>query len=359
MWGRGQKMTCPRRVDCRPRRRGDARRPPLGGGTYQGGDACLGGGRFAESSESIRAAVTCALTAPAVVVCVAVAFGSDGTPTDETRGGLIAFYSERDGDSEILMMKDDGSGVQQLTSNRCADDAPALSPDGCFVAFVSERTGNAEIFVLDLADLSVRQLTETPGMESHPDWSPDGTMIAFARYSPGSWSDGDLFVMSCNGDDERQLTMHAGDDRRPVWFADGTRLLFSSNRDGNYEIYEIAIDGSGLRRITNTAMHELFRRPSPDRTQIVYTVGDIVLRRFAVHVMNGDGSDDRTLTEGIHVSGEDPIWTGDGSSIVFQSDRTGNFEIFIMNADGTEQTNLTHMPSGEYWPTWAPAPIND
>ena len=307
----------------------------------------------------MRAIIMCTLTAMTLVACVAAVFGNDGTETDESRGGLIAFYSERDGDSEILIMNDDGSGVRQLTDNHCADDVPSLSPDGCHLAFVSERTGNAEIFVLDLADLSVRQLTETPGMESHPEWSPDGTMIAFARYSPGSWSDGDLFVMSLSGDGERQLTTHVGDDMRPAWFADSTRLLFSSNRDGNYEIYEIAIDGSALRRITNTPKHELFPRPSPDGKQIVYTLGDFVLRRFAVHVMNVDGSDDRMLTQGSHVSGEDPVWADGGSSIVFQSDRTGNFEIFIMNADGSDQTNLTQMPSGEYWPTWAPVPPNE
>ncbi|MBN1858113.1 PD40 domain-containing protein [Candidatus Bipolaricaulota bacterium] len=148
-----------------------------------------------------------------------------------------------------------------------------------------------------------------------------------------------------------QLTTHVANDMRPAWFPDGTGLLFSSDRDGNHEIYEIRVDGTGLTRLTSTPLHELFPRLSPDGTSIVYTLGDFVGRRFEVHVMSVDRLHDQALTSGTHVSGEDPVWTGDGEKIVFQSDRTGNFEIFIMNADGSEQTNLTEMQSGEYWPS--------
>ncbi|MBN1859111.1 PD40 domain-containing protein [Candidatus Bipolaricaulota bacterium] len=315
--------------------------------------------RIAKAWNTRRLSVPWVIASASLILCFAAIAGGMDTEPDENRGGLVAFYSERDGDSEILIMNVDGSGIRQLTDNDCADDVPALSPDGRFLAFASERTGNAEIFVIDLVDLSVRQLTNTLEAETHPDWSPDGTMLAFARYSPGTWSDGDLFLMDVGGHSERQLTSHPGDDMRPAWFADGMKLLFSSNRDGNYEIYEIAASGASLRRVTNTPLHELFPRPSPDGTKIVYTLGDFVRRRFSVHVMNLDGSDDQALTEGGHVSGEDPMWAGDGSRILFQSDRTGNFEIFMMNSDGSDQTNLTNLPSGEYWPTWSPSLLGD
>jgi TolB protein len=286
-----------------------------------------------------------------------VAGTGESTEPDVRGGGLIAFYSERDGDAEILIMNLDGSDLRQLTDNNCTDNVPALSPDGRFLAFGSDRTGDQNLFVMDIADLSVRQLTDTSQIETHPEWSPDGTQLAFARFSPdGSWSDGDIYVIDLESGLERQLTDHPNCDMRPAWFADGSKLLFSSDRDGNFEIYELAVDGTGLHRLTDTALAELFPRPSPDGTRIVYTLGDFTRRRFSVHVMDADGSNDRVLTSGYRVSGEDPVWADGGQVIIFQSDRTGNFEIFSMNADGSEQTNLTRMPSGEYWPTWANAP---
>jgi Tol biopolymer transport system component len=294
-----------------------------------------------------------ALLVAAAALGLAVGAQDGGSTLDGRGGGLIAFYSNRDGDSEIFVMNADGSGLTQLTHNTCTDNVPALSPDGRFVAFGSDRTGNQELFIMDLADGSARQVTHAPTVDTHPDWSPDGSQLAFARFSPGSWDDGKLFLLDVQSGEERQLTNHPGGDMRPAWSADGESLLFSSNRDGNYEIYSIATDGTGVRRLTDTALDELFPRPSPDGREIVYTLGDFANRRFAVHVMDAEGTNDRALTAGRGVSGEDPVWADRGEQIIFQTDRTGNFEIFVMNSDGSEQTNLTRMPSGEYWPSWS------
>jgi Tol biopolymer transport system component len=304
---------------------------------------------------SVRRFVLGTILAATLATLSLLLVADEAVPLDGRGGGLIAFYSQRDGDSEILIMNADGTGLRQLTDNACSDDAPSLSPDGTRIAFVSERTGNPEIFVMDLADGSIRQLTDTPDFESHPEWSPDGARIACTRYSGNSWTHGDLFVIGADGQGERRLTSDPADDMRPAWFADGSRLLFSSNRDGNYEIYQIGVDGTGLRRVTDTPLHELFPRPSPDGTKIVYTLGDFGRRQFAVHVMDSDAANDQVLTiAGSHVSGEDAVWADEGERILFQTDRTGNFEIFAMNADGSEQVNLTNLRSGEYWPTWAP-----
>jgi Tol biopolymer transport system component len=179
--------------------------------------------------------------------------GAEESTSLDVRGGIVAFYSNRDGDTEIFIMNADVSGLRQLTDNDCSDDVPALPPDGRFIAFASDRKGNPELFVMDLAGLSVRQLTETFMVETHPDWSPDGTQLAFVRFASGTGSDGDIFLIDVQTGVERRVTTHPANDMRPAWFADGARLLFSSNRDGDYEIYEMAIDGTGLRRLTNTA----------------------------------------------------------------------------------------------------------
>ena len=68
--------------------------------------------------------------------------------------------------------------------------------------------------------------------------------------------------------------------------------------------------------------------------------------------MNADGSNDIALASTGRVN-EDAIWSPDDSKIVFQTNRTGNYEIFIMNADGSEQVNLTNSSVDDYWPSWA------
>jgi Tol biopolymer transport system component len=72
-----------------------------------------------------------------------------------------------------------------------------------------------------------------------------------------------------------------------------------------------------------------------------------------IYIMNADGSDQMRLTEN-SVSDLLPSWSPDGSKIVFDSDRDGNREIYIMNADGSGQTRLTNDPAVEYAPTWSP-----
>jgi TolB protein len=69
--------------------------------------------------------------------------------------------------------------------------------------------------------------------------------------------------------------------------------------------------------------------------------------------MNADGSNDYPLP-GIGQINEDPAWSPDGTKIVFQSNRDGNWEIYVMDADGSNQQRLTINPAGDYWPSWGP-----
>jgi TolB protein len=70
--------------------------------------------------------------------------------------------------------------------------------------------------------------------------------------------------------------------------------------------------------------------------------------------MNADGSDVTRLTDDPAFDG-DPTWTPDGTGIVFISDRTGNFDIYVMNADGSDEVNLTNHPADDEYPDVHPA----
>ncbi|MFC1562342.1 TolB family protein, partial [candidate division KSB1 bacterium] len=72
-----------------------------------------------------------------------------------------------------------------------------------------------------------------------------------------------------------------------------------------------------------------------------------------IFVMNADGSNQTNLTNNSDYDGN-PSWSPDGSKIAFDSDRNGKWEIYIMNSDGTNQTRLTNNPSENGFPAWSP-----
>src|ERR1700752_3279989 len=92
--------------------------------------------------------------------------------------GKIAFESKRDGNSEVYIMNNDGSGQMNLTNNLAEDIDPTFSPDGTRIAFASARDGNNEIYIMNADGTNQTRLTNNSADELQPAFSPDGTRIA-------------------------------------------------------------------------------------------------------------------------------------------------------------------------------------
>jgi Bacterial Ig domain/WD40-like Beta Propeller Repeat/Beta-propeller repeat len=131
------------------------------------------------------------------------------------------------------------------------------------------------------------------------------------------------------------------------------KIVFSSNRDGNFEIYSMNSDGTGLTRLTNHSAIDLFPALSPDGTKIAFASNRDGLLNFEIYVMNADGSSPARLTTNARVDGK-PSWSPDGTKIAFTSARDGNFEIYSMNADGSGLTRLTNNHAIDSDPAWSP-----
>ncbi|MBU0492365.1 MAG: VCBS repeat-containing protein [Chloroflexi bacterium] len=298
-------------------------------------------------------------------------------PAPDSAGGVLAFYSERDGNGEIYVMNADGSDQRRLTFNNADDFTPVWSPDGKLIAFTSDRDDpkprtcfpncTYQIYVMNADGAeqgsgNQQRLTNLPHGADHPAWSPDGTMLSFDAdpEGDGSWV---IYVINvpealkgtANGT-PRPLTDGRADDRFADWSPDGTQIAFSSNRDGQFEIYVMDADGTNQRRLTDSDLDDYFPAWSPDGKQIAFFSVKRPGQRQDVCVVNADGTGGRKLMDTPYVVDEDPAWSPNGKQIAFQSDRDGNFEIYVMDADGTNPRRLTNHRAGDYWPAWKPAP---
>ena len=167
--------------------------------------------------------------------------------------------------------------------------------------------------------------------------------IAFVSDRDSSSTD-DIFVMNPDGSDIQNLTNHRAEDRYPSWSPDGSRILFKRYNPGDsYSyIYVMNADGTGLTQILESIHHHAwFPVWSPDGSKIAY---QLYSENSSLWVMNADGSQQTQLTE--H-PGQDthPSWSPDGTKITFTREWNDNTEIYVINLDGTGEKNLTNNAS--------------
>ncbi|PKO14467.1 MAG: hypothetical protein CVU39_14530 [Chloroflexi bacterium HGW-Chloroflexi-10] len=275
----------------------------------------------------------------------------------ETGSGRIAFESTRDGNLEIYTMNANGSDPIRLTNNPAVDSDPNWSADGKEIAFTTNRDGNWEIYVMDADGSNPRNISNNAGDDAYPAWSPDGRKIAFTSNREGNQ---EIYVMDVDGSQQTRLTTDEGDDSFPDWSPDGKNLVFQSNPKMLYDDFEIQVInsfGSARTKLT-TNSGSLYPAWSGDGKKIAYISNSS--RSWEIYVMNADGSEPVILTEKrmLPVSPKNftvnssPAWSGDGLKIVFVSARDGNAEIYMMNADGSNQTNLSNNLAYDGFPDW-------
>lgn len=235
------------------------------------------------------------------------------TPTLTPAASLLAFETDRDGNSEIYVLDTVTGKALNLTRHPAEDRAPAWRPDGLALAFESRRDGNWEIYVLDLVDGSLARLTHNLAYDGAPTWSPDGSEIAFESYRDGNL---EIYAVAVAGEGKepglRRITDDGSGAYGPAWSPDGSQIAFTSWRDGNKEIYVASATGAEARNVT--------QHPADD---------------------------------------EQPAWSPDGQSLAFVSWRdvdavTGNrnAEIYRLGLGDGQMERLTDNPWPDVQPAW-------
>jgi Tol biopolymer transport system component len=256
----------------------------------------------------------------------------------------IAFQSSRDGNNNIYVMNADGSRQVPLTLDPASDQRADIAPDGTHVVFASTRSaGHFEIFVMNADGTGVRQLTSTAATVTNtwPRWSPNGDWIAFQSNVSGAFQ---IHAIRPEGSDLWQVTT-VGVNQFPAWSPDGTRLALRRDVD----IYVVDVTGAPDPGQL-TAVGPLNQMPawSPDGTKISFMSTRQAGNYPSVFVMNVDGTDQIELTPKLDLekgtwSSRAPAWSPNGEYIYFTGIRPGipTEQIYVMRADGSEQTPLT------------------
>jgi TolB protein len=247
---------------------------------------------------------------------------------------------------EIFTAQRDGSGARQLTFEG-DNGRPDWSPDGTKIAFSSIRNLNNYVGVMH-ADGSHQTMLAQGG---NPDWSPDGHKIAFGR-------GGQIWVMNADGAGQTQITRSPTPKDGPSWSPDGKQMAFIAlvrypAGKARPEIGIMDSDGTGERILTTghrvNVQDDGTTAPANDANAPAWSpVGDRIAfwsgiegQYGQVWVINADGTASTQLTEDpSRRNTDDPSWSRDGRSILFNTGRSGKNELWAMDADGRDQRRL-------------------
>ena len=307
----------------------------------------------------------------------------DGSPEWSPTAPLLVFHSWPDDRAQISVASaDDAASVRQLTFNDWAAD-PEWSPDGTRIAFVR----GSNVFTISSEGTNLEEVTSSAtgcGSDRTPinsgggawgvNWSPSGRQILYTErgHDGGrrNWFFRDRTSCSFVNDDRADVVpgirivsstritrrWEAGlvsqfsywllwdqrDRFRATWEPFGNRIEYS-DRGG---IWLIDSTGADQRQLTDHGVGPVW---SPDGSHVAFVSGFDASGVGDIFVVAADGSSLERIT---HAGARNPAWSPDGARIAFDSTRDGDYEIYVINADGTDLRQLTDNTHDDFHPDW-------
>jgi Tol biopolymer transport system component/tRNA A-37 threonylcarbamoyl transferase component Bud32 len=241
---------------------------------------------------------------------------------------------------------------------------PSWSPDGMQIAYVQGRN----IYVNSVDEGKPRKIAEA--YEAHSlSWSPNGSKIAyvsgnqsflFGRPTLGNIAPCSIWVVSIEKGAPVQLTDNRYLNVSPVWTPDGRNILFVTNQGGSRDVYQLPLKASAVPagspiRMT-TGLNASTISLSADGKKLAYSVFTYSSNIWSIKI-----PEERAIS----ISEAIPVTTGnqaiegigvspDGKWLAFDSNRSGNQDIYKMPVGGGELEKLTTHPSDDFLPSWSP-----
>jgi TolB protein len=278
-----------------------------------------------------------------------------------THGGENAeAYFSADGKQLIFQSTRDG---------RSCDQQFIMDRDGSNVHRVSTGTGKTTCGYFFASDKKIF-FASTHAVDSACPPKPDPSKGYVWGLDPF-----DIYTANADGSDLQRLTHYGVYTAEGTLSPDGRTIVFTSLKDGDLDIYSMNVDGTGVRRLTTAVGYDGGAFFSPDGKQIVYRayhptdsteledyrtlLAQHIVRpsKMEIWVMNADGSNQRQVTR-LGGANFAPYFTPDGKRIIFSSNfqnpRSGNFDLFLVNLDGSELEQVTTSPVFDGFPQFSP-----
>jgi len=243
----------------------------------------------------------------------------------------------------------------RLTDDPSTEGLPAWSPDGKRIAFVScilVDMWSYEIYVMDADGKNQIRLTKNNDKDADPTWSPDGSRIAFFRLTQVGFEKG-IYIMDADGQNEELLISEIDIMGGPDWSPNGKKIAF----DKGNGICVVDVDTKKETMLTNGQAYDWHPSWSPDGTKIAFDSDRENHKEIPndsnakeIYIMDADGSNQINISNNPGEPDESPTWTSDGRIIY------NNYYTWIMDADGSNKQMM--MKRGGLWIDWlGPSPV--
>ncbi len=337
--------------------------------------------------------------------------GQERYPRFSPDGKLIAFTGEIDGNSDVFIMNNQGGDIQRLTFHPGADEVIGWHPVKNKVIFSSGRNSTsryAKLFLISPDGTGIEEMIMYDAARGS--FSPDGSKIAYnktsrenrtwKRYQGGRAQE--IYIYDLKTNDEKNVTNFMGTDRMPMWI--GNKVFYTSDKDRVLNIHSYDVESGKTEQLT---FHKEFdiRRPESDNENIVYELGGKIwkynlaenktaevkieilsdapeTRPYVQNVSNmiqgfdlspsgkralinargeifsvpkSEGATEN-ISQNCGARDKNATWSPDGTKIAYLSDKSGEFEIYVQNANGDEEAvRLTkHKDGYRHTLRWSP-----
>jgi Tol biopolymer transport system component len=281
---------------------------------------------------------------------------TSGSAVDQPRnwlpdGSAVIFGRTGDGDDQTLVVPLEGGTPRRLAAEVKGNQHANISPDGSMVGYdVHQGGGDATVWVQDSLGAPPRQLT-TENFENINAaylWSPDSKYIAYISRRTGTQ---DLWIVDVKTGEQRQLTNDVRDDNTPRWSPDGTWMAFISDRGGQTDLWMMPVAGGKAIRLTSDRATEINPRWTPDGQALTYGRVESTSEILVQPAAGGEPRVVMSLPTGYIINGGDV--SPDGKTVVYSSDRSGNFDIWTVSVAGGEPVVFSASPSLDVEPKYS------
>jgi Tol biopolymer transport system component len=215
---------------------------------------------------------------------------------------------------------------------------------------LKDGSGVSNIYSVKPNGNGLVRLTNTTANDLCPDYSRDGRLITFCSDRSGSFQ---IWAMNADGSNAHMVT-NGNRFIFPDYSPDASKIVFSgtaSSTDVNQNVYVVNADGTGLAQLTVDGNNQ-FPTFSPNGKKIAFTSDRTGVEQ--VWVMNADGSNQTQLSHSGIREDQLPDWSPDGKKIAFAQGAVGSGRIWVMNADGSNPVQLTSAPGNDFGTAWSP-----